>query len=259
MYFHFNSKYLIEWYSPSLCSHLFRSHAKHFSPSALYTHLTVRLLATKSQPPDSCLPTSLRSQPFSLQSVQQYRLHIGQQPVDAWQTLPRFGACSSPRAHILYCGAAVQYTEWVPLPGDYAVADEQYLAVVTKPCAPFKLYQHNNAELISCLQMWSMHGPPAKAKSSDGVAEPRLRYTMAIESGPLLCVAFMPSGGYDSDRLAVAAVPTFGGSVRLVALPRPQSDGVPDGGTVLLKESTVLGGCSGSGQVSRICWAKVSG
>lgn len=237
------------------------SHEQHFSQSPLYNHLAVRLLSTDTPPSTSHLPGGLRSPPFSLQPIQAYSLEVGGQRVNEWRTLPRFGACSSPRAHILYCGAAVQCTEWVPLPDDHPAADEQHLAVVTKPCVPFKLFQHDTTALVSCLQLWSLRGLPSKAASAANAATPpRLRYTVAIDDGPVLCVAFMPSGGFEADgrRLAVMALPTVGGDVRLVALPRPLGDGVPDGGAVRLKESTVLSGCEGSGQVSRVCWAKVS-
>lgn len=115
-----------------------------------------------------------------------------------------------------------------------------------------------------------MHGllAPGSGVKSSATAEvassavPRMRYEVLIDDGPVLCVAMQPSGGFDADRLGVVAVPMACGSVRLVGLPKPTAvvgDGAEDGVRLTVATSLVLGGCDGSGRVSRLCWSKVSG
>lgn len=238
--------------------------------------------------PDRWPPVFPQSPSFQQLAVTHYLLQIGNSPIsaDGWRQLPAFGTTSSPRAHILFAGAPVQCTHWIPLPDDYNPADEQYLAVVTKPSADFRLFVRPNADAAQCsvLQLWSLRGLPAAVKKTAATAtpaeetandsaqpdasaaaadEPRLRYTVHLDSGPVLCVAMMPSGGFaggsDGERLAVAAIPTHGGDIRLVGLPRPER--CVAGEAIRLRDAgaLVLRSTERAGQVSRLAWSKTAG
>lgn len=86
----------------------------------------------------------------------------------------------------------------------------------------------------------------------------RLQYNVALDDGPVRCVAFCPSGGSDeaSRRLAIAAVPTISGNVQLLALPDEKSN-IPEGATLRIMPSIVLQASHKCGQVTRIVWSKV--
>lgn len=231
------------------------SYTKHFSTIALYADISAAFETLEERVP----PIFAQSPPFQQLVVKQYSLTIGSSPVSVnWKHLAAHSSTSSPRSHILFVGAPVQCCEWIPLPDAYDPADEQYLAIVMKPSADFKLFvRRGSGPQRSQLQLWSLRGLPvsSQTESLDG---PRLRYTVCIDDGPVLCVAIMPSGGYDSDsdgeRLAVAAIPTFAGDVRLVGLPRPErieTNAIRLCGVALLLRST-----ENAGHVSRLCWSK---
>lgn len=188
-----------------------------------------------------------RSPTFSQTVLHQYNTEFGKTSVTHWQHLDRFESESKQKnTHVLFCGGSVNILEWVPNETD---VNNQYLAIScdANVKSPFL---KNSIPTKTCIQMWRMR---KEEKTM------HLSYIVALENGPIRCVAFCPSGGYDpaTNRLAIVAVPKVSGDIYLMALPSPDESEVPLGATLKITPSLILQSGSQSGQVTQIRWSKV--
>lgn len=191
-------------------------------------------------------PSILRSPPFASSVSSTYTTEIGEQKINKWHRLDRFGSQSYPKtSHVLFCGGAVRSLDWMPQSKD---KDLQYLLVSCQTNAEEIPYINSSTPSKMCLQLYQLD----TANQSM-----HLQYIVALDNGPIRCVAFCPSGGSDSatKRLAILAVPMVSGDIQILALTSPTE--IPIGSTIRISPSVVLQSGSNSGQVTRIVWSKV--
>lgn len=191
-------------------------------------------------------PSILRSPSFGENIVPAYKTDIGKQKVQSWNHIDRFKSHSQVKNnHVLFCGGAVRTLDWVPMPNK---DDNQFLAI-TSQHSDAPPYLINSTPTKSCLQMWRM-------RIKDNSIQ--LQYIVALDNGPIRCLAFCPSGGWDvaTNRLAIAAIPTISGDIQLMALPNENS--VQLGAMLRVSPSVVLQSSHKCGQVMCIAWSKVT-
>lgn len=110
------------------------------------------------------------------------------------------------------CGYLIERACWIPFPATYEGG--QMLAIVCKPKdLPVMRIVHREPK-ETLVQVWTVGSAPLSAEAS-------LVYSVKFTNGPVLDIAFCPSGGYAPhlNRLALMASTSVHGNVLVSALP----------------------------------------
>lgn len=108
-------------------------------------------------------------------------------------------------------GAPIKFVCWIPLPAD---VDEQYLVVGYRK-EMFKFVKHSQPKQHTTVLMIF------KVTLLNKVPKIEIHYGFTINDGPVHCVSFLPSGGYNisTNRLGLVAVGTVNAITKLYSLP----------------------------------------
>lgn len=109
-----------------------------------------------------------------------------------------------------FLGEAIKTVTWVPLPTDIK---DQYLLISTR-----REYTRFKGPKIDNTLLWLYKVRSADTSKSFDL---QLQYAINIPDGPVHCLAFLPSGGYDANanRLGLVAVGTAKNIIKVYALP----------------------------------------
>lgn len=110
---------------------------------------------------------------------------------------------------VLYCGGRILAMEWAPFPSEYD--DDEILAITVHSDVEYSVRTRGPTESVQCfIQIWSI--------SKNGHA--KLLYAIDCLDGPVMSIAFCPSGGYVANkRLGLLAATKYDGKVDVLALP----------------------------------------
>ncbi|XP_054731567.1 uncharacterized protein LOC129240091 [Anastrepha obliqua] len=189
--------------------------SQNYSTQPLYTDTKVNYTICARAHYEKYLPRFKCSMKFNVNSdlkltSMKPKTQFGKAESLEWSQLQLLEMSTQNGEHLLFIGEAIKIVGWVPLPADIS---EQYLLISTR-----REYTRYYEPKIGNTLLWLYKVIPAKG------SEPfcmQLHYAINIPNGPVLCLAFLPSGGYDAsaNRLGLVAIGTPTSTIRVYALP----------------------------------------
>ncbi|XP_053954219.1 uncharacterized protein LOC128860614 [Anastrepha ludens] len=189
--------------------------SQNYSTQPLYTDTKVNYTICARADYEKYLPRFKCSMKFNVNSnlkltSMKPKTQFGKAESLEWSQLQLLEMSTQNGEHLLFIGEAIKIVGWVPLPADIS---EQYLLISTR-----REYTRYYEPKIGHTLLWLYKVIPAKGREPFCM---QLQYAINIPNGPVLCLAFLPSGGYDAsaNRLGLVAIGTPTSTIRVYALP----------------------------------------
>ncbi|XP_037934164.1 uncharacterized protein LOC119668654 isoform X2 [Teleopsis dalmanni] len=185
--------------------------SKNFNKSPLYINASPSYSISSETNIRNRLLSSETSMKFAVSDKHTFTSALGTMEHDEWMELKRFESTNFHNEHLIYIGGPIKMIAWVPLPKQ---VQEQYFAVIyRKSMEKFSRYQNTkvNPTFILIYQM----------KQNATIIEAKLHYAINVSEGPVHCLSFLPSGGYDetTNRLGLLAVGSVKNEINIYSLP----------------------------------------
>ncbi|XP_067646190.1 uncharacterized protein [Eurosta solidaginis] len=187
--------------------------SEHYSTQPLFTDVRVNFKICPNTDFEQYLPQCELSMKFhydpKLKVNQKTSFGKAQSDIE-WSQIQRFEIFSQKQEQLIFLGEAIKIAQWVPLPSNIK---EQYLLVITRR----EYTRRKNPKTYSKL-LWLYKAIPAHGSKP---LRMHLHYAINIPDGPIHCLAFLPSGGYDvnANRLCLVAMGSVTSTIKVYALP----------------------------------------
>lgn len=210
------------------------------------------------------LPMHSQSVPFQNATRATYELN-NTQPSEAegetakedlWQQLPLFGsACDADdsKSGVIFCGGPTIAMEWVPFPAEYT-GPQVLVVCARRPNGQHTALRGKQEKSEYLIQLWRV-----TMRTKTEVDRCEFMYGVACDDGPILCMHLCPSDAFvDGSQLALLAVPSYNGSINILALPF-DVPGAKRPRMVAIKPKIVLELGEAHETVSQLAWSREHG